>query len=285
MKKTAKKIVTLLLSLSLLAAGGVFPEKASADDEEPLSAEEMQAKDTDGTFATARKLYADTPVTDTMDSNENYDDKDYYTFTMPDTGYVTFDLHFDTASSLVLNDHMTIYDAGKKQLAEYDYDTSAIETVKFAPKKGEKYYICVWSYYGFGAGCDYTLTAQLTEDNSYEKEPNDSIKKATSIKKNQTITGIMQKEDDKDYYQYMMKKNGKIRLSFSVDEPADVLDTVYSYDVYLYDKNSKTVKKKQEVTDSCTLSTKKLKKGTYYIRVSLHEWLPETNREYSIRVS
>jgi len=285
MKETTKKTVAVLLSLLLAVAGIAAPQKAYAEDEEPISEEEMRAADTDSTFKTARTLDANVPVTATMDSNENYDDKDYYVFTMPDAGYVTFNLYFDTVEDLILNDHMTIYDADKKKIAEYDYDASSVTTVKFTPKKGSKYYICIWSFYGFGAGCNYTLTAQFTQDNNYEKEPNDSIKKATAIKKNQTMTGIMQKEDDRDYYRYQLKKKGKVKILFTVDEPADESDTVYSYDVYLYDGNNKVIQKKNEITDSGILTTKNLKKGKYYIKVSLHEWFPETNREYSIHIS
>ena len=282
-RRNFNPLCAVCLSLSLLVPSVFLPVKADADAV-------YEETEDNNTFDTANTLPANQPVQGVMGTEgENADeslDRDYYRFTMPGTGYVSFTLSFNTPEELILDPHITVYTKNEKEYYDYqfsDSDGNAASTVKFTPKKGEVYYVCVWHDYTYGAGLDYTLTADYTEADDYEVEPNDNIKAVKDqkfLKKGMTINGIMQKERDRDYFKYKLNKKGKIRITFTLNEQAD-----QPYVLTVFKKSGAKVKEVSEIIDGTEFSTKKLKKGTYYICIEPEYDWDSVSKEYMLTVN
>lgn len=286
-RRNFKTLCAVCLSLSLTA--GIFSVPITSQ------AAAVQETEENDTFNTANIIEADQPIKGMIGTGkEDYDvtnDNDYYRFTMPDRGYVSFKLYFDNVDIddiLNGNVHISVYNDEMHEVttADVQEDNSAA-TFKIASVKNMVYYVCVYNDDFIGAGDTYILTADFSHTDDYETEPNESIKAVKgqeSIKKSIPVNGTIISEKDKDYFKYQNKKKGTIKVSLSIDQSTD--DDYLLYNVYLYNKNGRLVKKAEEIKDAVTITAKKQKKGTYYVMVCayLYDSDPANNHEYSIMI-
>lgn len=126
----------------------------------------------------------------------------------------------------------------------------------FAVKKGEEFYVLVVSENSI-----YNIEYSITTQKNYSKAT--SKKKAPILKENKVADGVVfysDKVKDAKWYKINVKKKGKVTVSLNCktlnenDEPCNLV---------LCNKKGKTIAK----ANGKSVIKKKLKKGTYYIKV------------------
>lgn len=278
MKKNLRKICSIMVTTALV--GGLLAS--------PISSVAEDDTDIDGSFATANILLENREETEELDNNGK--DEDYYSFTMPGTGYVEFKVHFDVDSSLQ-SVYMDIYDEDYKLITEKKgsnstYGTSSLYA-KIDPKDDTEYYIKLWTKGGRKL-VSYSLKAEYTATNNYEIESNDTRKLANKIDIGKTVYGFAINDDDYDYFTFKAKKKGSVTVKFAVDEI--MKSGARGYNVYLCNSSGKVLASKDSIHDSATIKNgKKVKKGTkFYVLVRPQggitmTGLPE-NCDYTLKV-
>lgn len=271
MNKISKMILGTALVASFVIGSIAMPTTAQAADE--------YENESNNLMTSATTLNANVPMHGVI-SEKN--DIDCYSFTMPGRGYVVFRLSYDLPGNYDYNVQLDVLNQYGNVLTTCEYDNEPIFTYKMTPKKGTKYYLRITSDYGASVGDNYTLLADYSPTNRYEIEQNNSIKEATkagnNISKKKVMYGVAL-DKDMDYFRYTLKKSGQIKAMLSLDVPTTNPD--YGLRLDIYNKNGKSIGG-LTVADNATLKTKKLKKGTYYIRVSTSDFNSEG--EYSLTI-
>jgi CTP-dependent riboflavin kinase len=215
---------------------------------------EKEFNDTVAT-ATAMKL------NQTYKGNLSYDDVDYYKITLPEDGNVTLSM-----SQLAGNSWYTRIQNEKGDVYTYLVTDSSNSvkgnaTTEIGLPKGT-YYLVVDSDYG-AVNKPYEIKAAFEASNYYEKEFNNTVATANTMKLNKTYKGEIG-YDDQDYYKITLPSDGVVTLSMNQTPSAQW---------YAHIQNSKGDIFEDLYTDSSSLVKGKattvvgLPKGTYYIYV------------------
>lgn len=193
---------------------------------------------------------------------QNYDDIDFYKFTLKADGKITLSMSNVKEGWLV-----KVLNSKKKVIEEFYTDSESFKgknpNVNIGLAKGT-YYVQIEDV--DTVNTQYKLKVSFTKSDAYEKELNNSIQTATLIKLNKTYNGNIHM-DDTDIYKFTVPSTGKVKITMS-QKPG------ISWDVYIYD--SKKNKKAYFYTDSDAFAKKtvtktiKLNKGTYYIKIPLN---------------
>lgn len=194
------------------------------------------------------------------------DPADYYRVNVTKPGKLTVN-----ATSYVSGLNVELYNNNLKQMDnesnfldadEYNRVTKSLSTYV---EKGT-YYIKVTKSSITGATGKYVLQPKFTATNNKEKESNNSIKKAHTLKMNgNRLTGLISFSDRVDYYKVKVPKNAKVDVQIKSHMP--------KLRVELYNSaltNLKQLESFRGATESRFVSktlTKTLKPGTYYIAI------------------
>ena len=217
----------------------------------------------------AGKLASKGSVTITTGGTGEYD---YIKFVAPKDGYVTF-----TANNIPENDgrifrgEWFLCNSARKAISSsgdcgfYDEDS-----VTFAIKKNKTYYLKVLTHGNgnFSHKVDYTYK-------SVKEKSGSKRSKAVTIKKNKKVSGLLMAGEKKsDWYKVKLTKKQTLKITFSTKSYRGLAFKVYDkkgnevMGLSYFQPSSTTetvtlVSKKNSYTDA----TKKLAKGTYYIKV------------------
>jgi hypothetical protein len=268
--KMERKIITSLLSLALLLVPTIT---------------KVEASDAGNTKATSKEISVNKTYSDVLGWDE---DVDWFKVNVPDDGYFNIQFGIDknvSSDQLQYGFKYTVY-KDQTELKGYTNITSDFTSVKLPYKKGT-YYIKVEAHYSGRAptDCPYTIRVNNSKSSVWEKEGNDSKSEATAIKVNTTYNGILNHDDDVDWYKVAIPNNGYFNIQFGINENVSADDIEYGFKYTVY-KDQTVLKEYYNITSDFTSVKLPYKKGTYYIKVEAHySGRAPTDCPYTIRVN
>lgn len=124
----------------------------------------------------------------------------------------------------------------------------------------------------------FDIKADIVSDNSWEKENNDTFKKADAITIGKKYQGTLFDNMDEDWFKVTASNTGKITATLNCDPDTDVNDVGDGWDVSVYsesDINTEIAKEEWIITKG-SVRFNVVKGRTYYIYVhSYHYSFPE----------
>lgn len=210
-------------------------------------------------------------------------DTDFYVYTIPENGITTVKFKIlDFNSELVnLGWDVEILDSDKKQIFEYERMKNDFSSYEITFKKGTKIYVSVMPHSDYGPFLphfvDYELKVETEKTSSWEREENNSFKKATPLGKGKK--GYILNMEDVDFYTLKANKTKKYQLSFEAEEP-----DAYSHkiSVYVGKKGNEVV---SETFNADGRLSFKVKKGQrIWIKVQRYAYNHSAKNEYELKV-
>ncbi|MBO2535682.1 Ig-like domain-containing protein [Rummeliibacillus suwonensis] len=197
------------------------------------------------------------------------DSADYYKVTLTKPGYLSV-----LISSYMEYLNVELLDADYNQIKENYYFDGANEST--AIPESLSTYLEKGTYYVKISRDDYNglykLQANFSATNNNEKESNNGVDQAQTLKPNiQKITGLISWNDSTDFYKVDVKKSGKLNVNIASYMPY--------LDVTIYNKNMESMNSEYSFygATSNTAITKILstdvKAGTYYIEIKEDDYL------------
>lgn len=197
-------------------------------------------------------------------------DKDFYKFTLNTPGTVNLSLSTLPNSQWYVhlqNAQGEVYDSFHTSDSEL---ITGRASVNISLPKGT-YYILVKEY-SYATDRPYTLKASFkASKTAYEKEFNNTLTTATPINLNTNITGVInnQNDSDVDFYRFTVPTTSNVKIRMSQKANVCWYTSLYnsqgSLIHELYTDSSELVK-------GNSFTTLRLKKGTYYYRVSNYDY-------------
>lgn len=130
-------------------------------------------------------------------------DLDYYEFTTTKNGYTQIEFHSESDTIINHGWNITIVDSEGNTISKREGITDNYKSIKLNFKKGTTFYVLVEGQYKDSwSPIDrlYSVTAKEKKTTSYEAESNNTVKKATVLKKKKYGTTYVIK--DIDYFKY-----------------------------------------------------------------------------------
>lgn len=124
----------------------------------------------------------------------------------------------------------------------------------------------------------FDIKADIVSDNSWEKENNDTFKKADAITIGKKYQGTLFDNMDEDWFKVTAPNTGKITATLQCDPDIDVnyMENGWTIDVYSANNFDDAKIKEDGVITKGTVKFNVTKGKTYYIRIySCHYWVPE----------
>ncbi|WMJ79321.1 Ig-like domain-containing protein [Clostridium sp. MB40-C1] len=240
-------------------------------------------KEPNGSIETANDISLDTSYIGTSD---DYYDDDYYKFYINKDGKVIINFGYEPVEGIEKGTwRISIEDTYGTLISEYITKTDDTSFEKNISLSKGTYLVKIKPYSGKGVDLNYSLKVKFSSDNTYEKEPNDSLKLSTPIDLNREYNGAISSKSDNDYY------------SFVLGKPQPVEVKLYNYNIKtkyptlmqikIVDAAEKEVVNTRLVPDYIDNVSYKvtLDKGTYYVHVFLFPLSYfENDLDYSIKV-
>ena len=173
---------------------------------------------------------------------------DWLQITAPTNGIMTINFNrqtqenVDTSSCIV-----SLYKNKDGEIISTDIDE------KLAVKKGDVYWIQV-----FVSDAEYSVSYTVKQQKVFSKAT--SKKKAPTLKKNKFVQGIIYNSDGvktATWYKIKITKKTNVKVRLKYKGIGD------DYNLFLYNKSGKKI----ATSDDQKLIKKKIKKGTYYIKI------------------
>ena len=305
MKKIKTSLVKKMLSflLAFLLAIVSIPSMelsvfAVTDDSESVSADAAEESvgassetESNDDYASANNFSLNSTISGKMgDSN----DKDYFKITPSQNGKISLTLshNYSSNSEIYWNISMYAYSSGNytefynQRIYANSGETNKLASIGAA--SGTTYYIRISTYYSATAGFNYNLKNEFNSTNYYEKEINSDYSSATSMSFNQTYGGVMNGDNDVDYYKFSPSQNGKISLNFTHAQ-SDNSEIYWNISMYAYSSGNYTEFYNQRIYANSGETNKLASIGaasgtTYYIRISTY-YNATTGFDYNIENS
>ena len=183
-------------------------------------------------------------------------------FSKNDVDYLSFNSGINTSATVTVKNingkfmHAQVFKAdGTKVDKEFIVNNASEYSQTVLLKPNTLYYIKV---YAFDAGGDYkiSLTGRIDEANSKK-----AAKSAKTVKPGKNRSGIIDTDKDEDFFKIKLDKTKNWKFIFKNTGSQGYR----TFSVYKSNKNLKSITVSHEDTKSLNL---KLKKGTYYVKVS-----------------
>ena len=160
-------------------------------------------------------------------------DVDWYVYTVPQTGYFTYE--FQGTTNLIEQWNVYLYDENGKEL-DKNIKTKNIMSKKFTVPVGKKVYIKVVGPQN-AKGDSYKIRSNYYATEAWEREPNDTKEEATELENGVELSGTNASEDV-DWFAYTVTGRGYFTVTFtSVD------DSYHTCNVYVYDEKMNLLEK------------------------------------------
>lgn len=220
------------------------------------------------------------------DEEVDFMDYDWYYVDLPENGYINIEYSYLTKDLSMLDvQNIYLYDTYKDMP---NHLITGLQVTKNKTKdksnniglpKG-KYYITVGAPEG-----EYKLKVNYKKSSNWEKEPNESISSANTLKINHKIKGNINESYDLDYYKINLSKKSKVRIEF--EHKIYKKDSTKGWKISLYDKKGKI--KNTFVSKACNQKTNSkiitLEKGIYYIGIMPYSKNNNYDCEYTVSIS
>ncbi len=209
---------------------------------------------------------------------QNYSDDDYYTFTLPADGNVTFSMKRNQGASW----YVYIYNQNGENLktisTEYGVNAKGNEEKQIGLPKGT-YYIQV-DHLQNAADILYEFQVKFQASPYFEKEFNNKTESANKVSLNQVYKGALQSYSDDDHYTFTLPADGNVTFSMKRNQGA-------SWYVYIYDKNGNyftTFYTNYGVNAEGNAEKQiGLPKGTYYIQIDHQQNAVDVPYEFQVK--
>lgn len=232
-------------------------------------------KESNDSIDRANKLTAGKALHGTLISNK---DTDFYKFTMPYTGHVTFRVKNGNADFRAF--FMKVYDKNGNNPASWSNEFTnrfSLDSYQYNVKKGTTFYISVT---GGGYDSAYTIKAIASKSSSWETESNDTKQKANKLVTGKAKKATMFNHDDVDWYSFKAKKSGKAKITVSLtDADGDGAELGAG----VYNSSLTLLKEDTNISGKRTFSLKVKKGRKYYVRV-YNDYQDYSNRRYTVKV-
>lgn len=223
-------------------------------------------------------------VANAMSVNQTYkgtiadsSDNDVYKITLPNDGSVTLSVKQKSGAQWYAH----IQDKnGEVFESVYTDDSELVEgyaKTQVGLPKGT-YYIKI-SDYDYSYNQPYEIKASFSSSTVYEKEFNNSLSTANSLKLNQMFYGRLSHSSDKDVYKFTVPMDGNVSLYMKQTPGASWYGHVQNSkgDEYMYMYTSS-----DDLVSGYALSKLWLKKGTYYFVMSNYDSAYDLPYEFKI---
>ncbi|MDR1628807.1 MAG: hypothetical protein LBS36_01120 [Oscillospiraceae bacterium] len=221
-------------------------------------------------------------------------DKQYYTFTVTQRGYIELEFVHENVSGMTPCWNTYLYErylsegsGGEKQYRELTVLSASLDSEPAYSNRVGVYpgtYVLLVTNTTAYSSSEYILTAKFVQSNDYEAECNDSVYRYNEIYSGRPVKGsssYFSEGKDLDYFMFEMKNSGYAELSFLHEDLK--LPTV-AWRVTLMDEDGSVL----YIERSSLRETEKasgaigLKKGIYFIEVASHEY---NGAEYTLRLT
>lgn len=195
------------------------------------------------------------PTSQTLGTLQGKKDEDYFKFTLKKQGQLQ--VKMDQAGEAKT---VTVFNAQNKVFAKFTTNPKQLKeaVAKVGLPKGT-YYTKVTTTKN--AVIPYKLNVKFTAGNYFEKEFNDTIRTANRLTFNKTYQATLQGKQDRDYYQFTVKKKKTVYVYVSNGNSNKTIQLLSSTG-----KRMETFKTDSDLRGSTYLRTT-LPKGTYYVNV------------------
>ena len=154
-------------------------------------------------------------------------------------------------------------------VASYWEIETKMSTEKLVLAKGT-YYIAVesWSSYEAPRAC-FNIKADIVSDNSWEKENNDTLKKADAITIGKKYQGTLFDNMDEDCFKVTAPNTGKITATLQCDPDTDVnyIEDGWNMAIYSANNSEDPIIKEEGIVTKGSIKFNVTKGKTYYIHV------------------
>lgn len=193
---------------------------------------------------------------------------------MPERGYFRITLRPDAFANLddiVDGWNFSIYrkDDLSDPVASYWEIETKMSTEKLVLAKGT-YYIAVESWSSYEAPRAYfNIKADIVSDNSWEKENNDTFKKADAITIGKKYQGTLFDNMDEDCFKVTAPNTGKITATLQCDPDTDVnyIEDGWNMAIYSANNSEDPIIKEEGIVTKGSIKFNVTKGKTYYIHV------------------
>lgn len=222
------------------------------------------------------------------------DDADCYKFDITENGYFSVDFSVDKlvyeSSQIGEGWLVTLYDSEGELL--YSKETKeTFATPEFGFKAGT-YYIKVktpsnYNYFTYPINVQYSVKANFTKTEYWEKEYNNTKNAADTITLDQDYYGTMYNKSEADFYKFTVNDTGYFKVNLNVDKTKYTADEIgEGWILKVYDMEGAEIYS-AEVDKSTATPIFPFHKGTFYISVTTTNYSFGTypvNIQYSVRV-
>ncbi len=204
------------------------------------------------------------------DSFSNYDDVNYYKFTVDGNGcfWITFkgDPNYDSKSGW----DVMLCDSNMEVITSFSTKTNG-ETEKLYYAEGTFYVIVKASYANGGWNSPtgpYTLTYNKINDDSWESEDNNTASNADVIATGRMYKGVISSVNDSvDYYKVTTSKQGYFTVQLGLADGEEPVGQTDGWRMDIYDKNMQNIVSYNHIkSDFETMIP--YPAGIYYIKIS-----------------
>lgn len=276
-----KRILSVLLTAAMLF--GVLSVSLT------VSAATVNERENNDNYATANTLTPGDSVDGVLSTAK---DVDYYKLTTNANGKLQINfLH--RYADVDRGWTVTLYryaDGSYQQLSEWDINNRSNENISLpfigAVKDGV-YYIKVSNYWTGGVGRSYTVKTAFTATNYAEKEVNNDYYSATKISADKTYHGILNANNDVDYYKFTAPAAGKWQVNFChtyADADRGWTVTFYRYHDGAYSELTNWDINNRSNEKIALPYIGVVKNGIYFVKVSNY-WTGGTNRLYKLKTA
>lgn len=219
---------------------------------------------------TATLITVNKETVGSLTARNDVSDRDYYSFTMEDDGFVVIDFKHEALSESKDGWHITLINENGDTLYTSVSDWSENELL--SPNIGitaGKYYILIDSDNIYHNNIIYRLIIMTEQDGVWESEPNNSPATANLITFGSMVNGSLVAtgiDYDADYYKVQTENSGTIQVSFNhiLTGEADKEGWIIS----LLDKDGNVIASQTSNWDSEEVTfTADVESGTYFILV------------------
>lgn len=228
-------------------------------------------KELNDSFETATPIKVNTETVGSLTERNGASDKDYYSFTMENDGFIVIDFIHEALSEP--NDGWHISVVSESGEVAYDAISDWSQNVLQSPNIGISagdYYIVIDSDNLYHSNIVYRLLLLTESDDSWESEPNNTVESADMITLGKAVNGSLIEygtDFDEDYYRIDLSAAGTLQVDFA--HTASRSEAKEGWIISILDASGNVLSTESAAWDSdiVTFTAEISQGGSYYILV------------------
>lgn len=228
-------------------------------------------KEMNDSVQSATPIAVNTETVGSLTERNGASDRDYYSFTMENDGFVVIDFIHEALSEQKEGWHISV--VAENGDVAYDSVSYWSENIHQSPNIGisaGNYYILIDSDNIYHNNIVYRLMLVTVQDSTWESEPNNTIDSADVITLDKPVNGTMIEygtDFDEDYYKLELDGAGTLQVDFT--HTASVSESKEGWIISILDSDGNMISSTTADWDSdtVTLTAQISQAGEYYILV------------------